>query len=305
MTIKTSFTTDFAFYNGSVTTFHDAWTLVWELNFQFNSRSGYCENNRYQNHLRSTIGHLPLSDINPLLLETMKTRLMKAGKSAQTVKHILNLIKRVFSCLIKFDLYAGDNPVSRITIPCLDSTRQRYLTKDEANLLLNALKQRSEQLWQISLLSLSTGMRAGEIFHLKGEHVNLDLRTIRIMDPKNGKNRSVYIPDSAFQMFCSCNLKYGHLVFPNRFGMPHKAINRAFSKTVRKLGLNNGLSDPRDRVVFHSLRHTFASWLVQKDQPLYVVSELLGHSSLAMTKRYAHLNPARQVAATAILNNFV
>lgn len=193
----------------------------------------------------------------------------------------------------------------KISIQCEDRNRHRFLTKDEAQLLLNALKQKSEQLWQISLLSLSTGMRASEIFHLRGEHVNLDNHTIRILDPKNGRNRSVYLPESACQMLRDCSLHYGQLVFPNSVGKPYQAAPRAFYRIVNKLGFNYGLDDPRDRVVFHSLRHTFASWLGQKDQPLYVVSELLGHSTLTMTKRYAHLSAARQVAATSVLNSFI
>jgi integrase family protein len=60
---------------------------------------------------------------------------------------------------------------------------------------------------------------------------------------------------------------------------------------VEKLGLNAGVNDPRQKVVFHTLRHTFASWLVQKGVPLHTVAELMGHRSIAMTQRYAHLSP--------------
>jgi len=290
---------------GSIKTFNDAWNLVWELNYQFNARSGYCEKNRYQNHLQNSIGNLKLSDITPLLLDTLKAKMLASGRRAQTVKHVLNLIKGIFNYLIKYNLFSGENPARKVSMPIEDRTRQRYLTKEEADLLLSALRCKSEQLWQMSLLSLSTGMRASEIFHLKGEHIDLAMRTIRIIDPKSGRNRSVYLPNSAWEMLCKCDLKNGHLIFPNKFGEPYKAINRVFYKTVQELGLNKGLTDPRDYVVFHSLRHTFASWLVQKDQPIYVVSELLGHSSLMMTKRYAHLSPARQVAATSVLNSFL
>ena len=286
-------------------TFQDAWGLVWEMKFQFNARSGYCESNRYRKHLSHSIGHLRLSDITPLLLDGLKTSLVKTGLRPKTVKHIVDLIKRIFNCLIHYNLYNGTNPASRITTPLVDNTRQRYLTKNEANMLLATLKRKNVQLWQISLLSLSTGMRAGEILQLRGEHINLVERTIRIVDPKNGRNRSVYIPETAFDMLKVCPLTRGKLIFPSSRGNPYRVIPKEFIKTVNELGLNAGLPDSRDRVVFHTLRHTFASWLVQKDQPLYVVSELLGHSTLTMTKRYAHLSSERRLKATTILNTFI
>lgn len=68
-------------------------------------------------------------------------------------------------------------------------------------------------------------------------------------------------------------------------------ISASFKRIVEEIGLNEGISDPRQKVVFHTLRHTFASWLVQKGTPLYTVAELMGHKSLTMTSRYAHLAP--------------
>jgi site-specific recombinase XerD len=66
-------------------------------------------------------------------------------------------------------------------------------------------------------------------------------------------------------------------------------ISSAFSKAVDAIGLNAGITDSRMKVVFHSLRHTYASWLVEKGVDLYTVKELIGHSSLSMTERYSHV----------------
>ncbi len=60
---------------------------------------------------------------------------------------------------------------------------------------------------------------------------------------------------------------------------------------MERLGLNDGIDDPRDKVVFHTLRHTFASWLAIQGTPILTLKELMGHKSLAMTERYAHLMP--------------
>jgi len=63
------------------------------------------------------------------------------------------------------------------------------------------------------------------------------------------------------------------------------------AEAVAALGFNNGVTDPRQKVVFHPLRHTFASWLVEQSVDLYSVKELMGHGTLAMTERYSHLSP--------------
>ncbi|RUA17837.1 MAG: hypothetical protein DSY55_01355 [Clostridia bacterium] len=55
--------------------------------------------------------------------------------------------------------------------------------------------------------------------------------------------------------------------------------------------MDDGITDPRQKFVFHSLRHTCASWLVMSGVDLYVVKEILGHASITMTERYSHLRP--------------
>ena len=78
-----------------------------------------------------------------------------------------------------------------------------------------------------------------------------------------------------------------------------------FQTIVRDTGLNNGISDPRDKVVFHSLRHTFASWLVQEGVPLYTVQNLMGHKTIIMTQRYAHLAPDQGREAARVLSGLL
>jgi integrase len=68
-----------------------------------------------------------------------------------------------------------------------------------------------------------------------------------------------------------------------------KKAPKQFRKAVKNCGFNDGISDRRQRVVFHTLRHTFASWLVQAGVPIAAVSQLLGHSNIQLTMRYAHL----------------
>ena len=82
-----------------------------------------------------------------------------------------------------------------------------------------------------------------------------------------------------------------HLLFPTADGKKRAQVSRIFMKCVSQLGFNDEITDQRQRVFFHTLRHTFASWLVQKGVPLHTVAELMGDKSIAMTQCYAHLSP--------------
>jgi len=89
--------------------------------------------------------------------------------------------------------------------------------------------------------------------------------------------------------------------------MAHKLKDtpKVFFKVVDELGLNDDVSDSRRKVVFHSLRHTFASWHVMAGTDIYTVKKLMGHSNIAMTERYSHLAPEALQNATRALEKAI
>ncbi|RLB90577.1 MAG: site-specific integrase, partial [Deltaproteobacteria bacterium] len=142
-------------------------------------------------------------------------------------------------------------------------------------------------------LALHTGMRAKELFDLTWGNVDLENGLITIQDSKSVEPRYVYLTEDTKAMLAGLqnNQAKNELVFKDRKGHKIKEVSNAFGKAVKALRLNEGINDRRQRVCFHTLRHTFASWLVQSGTDLYTVKKLLGHSSILLTERYSHLQP--------------
>lgn len=245
------------------------------------------------------LGSLPLAEIKGLVLLKFRKELEKK-LSPQTVKHCLSQIRRIIRKAIQWELYSGLVPV--FNMPRFDNRRMRFLTPFEAQNLLEALKYRSELWHDISLFALNTGLRSAEIFNLQPHSINLSEKRLYILDSKNSSSRAVPLNNTALGVVQKYYSKHPAFVFTNYEGEQLRYVSKSFSRTVEELGLNSGVKDRRQRIVFHSLRHTFASWLVQAGQALPVVGDLLGHKSIDMTKRYAHLAPEQGITAVLILD---
>tara|TARA_B100000686_G_scaffold57527_1_gene61740 strand:- start:1702 stop:2190 length:489 start_codon:yes stop_codon:yes gene_type:complete len=140
-------------------------------------------------------------------------------------------------------------------------------------------------------------MRMGEVFSLNWNDIDLEHGNISIKDPKSGKSRNAYITaplKRMFQRIKANTSKARGLVFRDKKGNKIREISNVFDRAVEKLGFNKDVTDRRDKVVAHTLRHTFASWLAMQGEPIITIQKLMGHSNLEMTLRYAHLSPSHE-----------
>jgi integrase len=137
----------------------------------------------------------------------------------------------------------------------------------------------------MATLALHTGMRLGEIFNLCGHDIDFTSGHILIRDPKNGHPRHIPMDSTARDLLSSyipsCSSSH---VFPSASGGRLSTVQKAF----RNARIRAGMPD----LHFHDLRHTFASHWVMSGGDVYVLKEILGHKSISMTQRYAHLSPA-------------
>lgn len=253
----------------------------------------------FKNWLEPVIGQIPLKDVKPFTLEKVKKNLLDAGKSPRTLQYVMATFRQVWNMARRDGLVEGDTPTRNIKRPKVDNRRVRFLSHKEAETLLNALQEKDATAYNMALLSLHTGLRMGEITGLKWSHIDTERGIIRVMNPKGGVGRAVFMTERVKAMFGG--LTQGEpesLIFTRITGKPLQEMPRIFFEVVADLKFNEGITDPRQKVVAHTLRHTFASWHVTAGTDIYTLKELLGHSVIQMTERYSHLAPATLQNAT-------
>jgi len=226
----------------------------------------------------------PMKEFNVMDAEDFKRFVMEKAPKGYLV--YLRTLKASFNIAKNWD-WISDNAFSKIKFGRIQQVRPKFITRMELDLILQNVK--SKELANIFLFGFLTGCRLGEIVDLKWKHINLDKNCITIGDDdlhtKNKRTRTIPI----------CNILYSgleqlqytddgdHYVFSksNSFPFNRDYVSRSFKKVVRKAGL-------REKIHFHTLRHSFASNLAIKGVPLIVIKELLGHSSIVTTQIYSH-----------------
>ncbi|MFH0998511.1 MAG: site-specific integrase [Pseudomonadota bacterium] len=247
----------------------------------------------YNNHIKAVIGDKRLIDIAPIHLERIKSNMGKSELSPRYVSYALAVIRQAFNFATNRDFFTGSNPIKKIKMPVADNRRMRFLAHEEAQRLLDEIRLHSVLTYRITLISLHCGLRFGEISGLTWQDLNFQNDTILIRNPKNGRTRVAFMTEVVKAMFLEMEPgKAGDFVFQSTGNKGRiKDISETFNRAVNKIGLNDSIVDSRLKVVFHTCRHSFASWLVTDGADLFTVRELMGHKSIAMTERYSHLSP--------------
>jgi integrase len=234
--------------------------------------------------------------------------------SNRYINYALAVVRQVWNraCASKPPLAFGDWPGASKSFkkPKIDNKRTRFLSKNESALLMQSLKKKSKDLHDMALLSLHCGLRAGEVFSLTWDKVNIKKGELLLVDTKNSESRISYLTDETITMLQkrSVSCEHPRFVFVTKIKgevAPYYQVPVTFSRTVKDLGLNDGVTDSRDKIVFHSLRHTYASWLVDSGASLPIVRDLMGHKNLIMTSRYSHVSAEAQKKAVKALNQSI
>lgn len=289
----------------NIPTFGEAWNIYKRDWLEANNKHTACDESMIKGVLKD-IANFPLDKITAYRLDVLMSEMRQNGYAPQTIIHAISLIRRIINKMVKWKMYNGPLPFNEITLPKLNNERQRFLTPDEARILLAVLEKNNQRCWLMALISLHCGLRFGEIANLKWGDVHYDTFTIFVPDSKSGHARhAVMTEDVANALSKLPQGKPTTLVFPTSSGQKMENISKTFSNIVEAVGLNDGISDRRQKVVFHTLRHTYASWLAKSGQGQLTIADRLGHRSLDMTKRYTHLmDETRRASAEAISRMF-
>jgi integrase len=262
-------------------------------------------------HAFAEIGKVPAKEINSARIETLKNKFM-ASHAPATVRHILGMIRRVYTWAAvtprseddATPLFVGIPPTHGVAVPKQDNRRLRFLSRDEAEQLLKVAvgyphRTGGMDFHDVCLLSLHCGLRKTEIVELLWPHVDLTHGILYVVDGKNSESAGLPINATAGAMLRRRFAERdSERVFPpHRGGTTMRHISHNFTSLADSLGFNDGVDDRRQKVVFHTLRHTFASWLALDGVDIYRIKNLMRHKDLTQTMRYAHLLPSDARAA--------
>lgn len=245
------------------------------------------DDSRFHKYLAPVFGERLPTEIPTLDVDRLRVRLLKQGKAAQTVKHVLALLKRI----IRFGVHKGlcDAPNPRkltIVMPKVDNETTEDLDPEELARLIQAIEDEPNiQAANFMRLALFTGMRRGELFKLEWRDIDFERGFIHIRHPKGGLSQKIPMNDAARGVLESHpHVEGTPYVFPGQGGKRRVTIQVASNRIKARAGL------PADFRPMHGLRHLFASTLASSGQvDMLTLQKLLTHKSATMTRRYSHL----------------
>jgi integrase len=258
---------------------------------------------------KARLGNKKLFDLSAPVISKAKSDLalgiLADGDSGEprgpaTVNRYLSALSAVLTEAQKEWHWINSNPVLSVSKKKEPEGRKRYLSDEERERLVAACEQSgTSELPLIVWLAITTGARQGEIMGLRWPQVNLREQTVQFVHTKNGEARAVGLVEPALSLLKKrgkaranvSTLHEGDLVFPSSTD-PNKPLEmrKAFNKALKVAKIKN--------FRFHDLRHTAASYLAMSGATLPEIAGVLGHKTLQVVQRYAHLSKPHTVAVT-------
>ena len=228
--------------------------------------------------------------------------LEKRTKSPTTVVRYMSALSHAFTIAVNEWEWLDSNPMSKVKKPSLPRPRVPFLDDSERQRLLQACKESPcHFLYPVVVLALSTGARYSEIMNLRWRDIDLKRGIARLEETKNGERRALPLVAAAFdEVLRLRNVSESEpsdFLFPRADGMAPMEIRKHWDSALRNADIND--------FRFHDLRHTAASYLAMNGATLAEIAEVLGHKTLQMVKRYAHLSDQHVAGVVERMNKAI
>jgi len=288
-------------------TLEEAWKHYYEW-AESNKKSHKDDKQYYDLHIGPVFSKKEVKKIKSKDIEKFKELYIQKGYAAQSIKHYIGLMRHIINHAIKNELIKNfTNPISggKVRMPVVDNARLAFLSKEQANVILEELDQYDNKIhYELTVMLLYTGARFSEVTALTWTDVNFEINMIFFKASKNGNARYVYMNDLVRNIIEErFNNKTSSYIFTNSLDKKLERMSKTWQMVVDNAIDGNKEADSKQRITIHSLRHTHASWLAMDGLDILHIKEQLGHKTLEMTMRYAHLIPNKRHEATKTLHN--
>jgi len=237
-------------------------------------------------HILPALGFQYVDLIRAEPIAALVERMREKGYATGTTNRVVIVLRHIFNLARKWRVPGvTENPTAGINL-APDVKRERFLSLEEAQRLIVSIEQDENQVAaKAIMLLLLTGARRNEITQARWDYLDWEKRTLLVPMAKSGKPRSIALNAAAMDLLRSIpRLDLNPYILPSPVtGEPSPSLFFPW----QRIRTRAGLPDLR----LHDLRHSFASFLVNKGVSLYVVQGLLGHAHTKYTQRYAHLTP--------------
>lgn len=255
------------------------------------------------------LGHLSLADLSASAISTARARLMATAganerkRGPATANRYLAALSHVLTIAGREWEWLEDNAARRLGKLREAPGRERFLSEEECGRLLAACRQSpNADLYPVVLLAVSTGMRRSEILHLRYQWIDLANEMVYLYETKNGERRGVPLRGAALATLRERiegvdNPEPDRLIFAGKTGRTPFDLRKPWYAAIADAGLKG--------FRFHDLRHTAALFLAKGGVSLAEIGAVLGHKSVAMTKRYSHFARSHLGEVVAEMNRRV
>ena len=248
------------------------------------------------NSFKKYFGSVALLSLDESKIQEFIQYKIKTVSKYQARKDLINL-SSAFNKAVT-EKYLVKNPcvgIKRIKIP---EKQPKFFTEDELEKLLSVTE--NQDIKDLTIFAVNTGLRQMELLTLQWDQINFRDKLVTLDNrnhlTKSKRIRTIPLNNNSMQIIIEREVnKKSEFVFTYlNAKLTQDQVSKVFKKYVRKADINPHLN-------FHSLRHTFASWLVQKGVSIYHVSKLLGHADIKTTEIYAHLRAEDLRASVELL----